>query len=126
MGAITVQHAAGVRFIRSICSRQCCGHLLSYHENGKCKWRGCECTIPVIALTAREVDVIKCFAQGYSAKEAATSLNVGVKTIESHRFNISHKLGTQSTMQAVLAAIRSGVIVLEDLPDLGIEITASP
>ena len=62
------------------------------------------------ALTGRETDVLRLLADGQSNKEIAANLSIGEKTVKTHVSNILTKLGVQSRTQAVLAAMRSGLI----------------
>lgn len=62
------------------------------------------------ALTDRETDVLRLLADGQSNKEIAASLSIGEKTVKTHVSSILAKLGVQSRTQAVLAAMRSGLI----------------
>src|SRR5688572_17172408 len=43
-------------------------------------------------LSAREREVLKLLAEGYSVKEIATRLNLSVKTAEAHKYNLMRKL----------------------------------
>jgi DNA-binding NarL/FixJ family response regulator len=61
-------------------------------------------------LTQREEEVIKLLAQGVTSKEAAAMLKISVRTVESHRSNMSRKLGFRSTADLVRYAIRKGLI----------------
>jgi len=64
----------------------------------------------VSQLTDRECEVVRLLADGMSSKEAATQLQISVRTVESHRINISRKLGFNSIAKLVHYAIRHGII----------------
>jgi DNA-binding NarL/FixJ family response regulator len=61
-------------------------------------------------LTERETDVLRLLADGQSNKEIASNLSIGEKTVKTHVSSILSKLGVQSRTQAVLAAMRTGLI----------------
>ena len=61
-------------------------------------------------LTARERETLQLFAEGKSAKEIATMLNLSLYTVETHRSNIFQKLNLHSTAELILYAVRKGVI----------------
>jgi DNA-binding NarL/FixJ family response regulator len=61
-------------------------------------------------LTPREMDVLRLLAQGQSNKEIARTLRLVEETVKSHVRHILAKLGVQSRTQAVLAAIRLGIV----------------
>jgi len=61
---------------------------------------------PVDRLTDRELEVIQLIGKGYSTREVASSLNVSVKTIESHRAHIKEKLDLASGNELVKFAIQ--------------------
>jgi NarL family two-component system response regulator LiaR len=69
-----------------------------------------ECPDP---LTLREMDVLRLLAQGHSNKEIAHSLHLVEETVKFHVRHILAKLGAQSRTQAVLAAIRLGMVPLQ-------------
>ncbi len=60
------------------------------------------------ALTAREEEVMRLAAWGYSNKEIAARLDVSVKTIETHKANASSKLGLTTRMEIVSYALLQG------------------
>lgn len=62
------------------------------------------------ALTDRETDVLRLLAEGQSNKEIARSLSIGEKTVKTHVSSILAKLNVQSRTQAVLQAMRTGLI----------------
>jgi two-component system, NarL family, response regulator LiaR len=61
-------------------------------------------------LTPREMDVLRLLAQGQSNKEIARALHLVEETVKSHVRHILARLGVQSRTQAVLAAIRLGIV----------------
>ena len=62
-------------------------------------------------LTDREKEVLHLLAEGRSNKEAATLLDLGVSTVETHRANLMQKLNLHNTAEIVLYAVRKGIIV---------------
>jgi two-component system, NarL family, response regulator NreC len=61
-------------------------------------------------LTDREKTVLQLIAQGKSNKEAATVMEVGVSTVETHRTNLMQKLDLHNTAELVLYAVRKKLI----------------
>ena len=61
-------------------------------------------------LSAREQEVIKLIAEGYSSKQIATELVISEKTVERHRANILEKLGMHDRVELTRYAIRRGLI----------------
>ncbi|GER83756.1 MAG: response regulator transcription factor [Thermogemmatispora sp.] len=61
-------------------------------------------------LTEREKQVLQLVGQGQSNKEIARSLRLREETVKTHVSNILHKLGVQSRTQAVLYAMRNGLM----------------
>lgn len=64
-------------------------------------------------LTARETEVLRLLAQGYSNKEIARRLQLVEDTVKTHVRHILAKLGVQSRTQAVLYAISLGLVTPE-------------
>jgi DNA-binding NarL/FixJ family response regulator len=64
-------------------------------------------------LTPREMDVLHLLAQGHSNKEIARALHLVEETVKFHVRHILAKLGVQSRTQAVLTAIRLGMVSLQ-------------
>ena len=65
------------------------------------------------ALTDREREVLILLARGLSTKEIATTLDIGTRTVETHRANVMRKLGVRSVALLTQVAIREGIV---DLP----------
>ncbi|WP_413816720.1 response regulator transcription factor [Piscinibacter gummiphilus] len=64
-----------------------------------------------IELSCREVEIARHVASGRPSRAIATSLGLGVRTVESHRRTIKRKLGVASNAELVRYAI-------ENLPGL--------
>lgn len=62
------------------------------------------------SLTPREREVIKFLAEGKSVKEIACDLNLSVKTVEAHKFNLMRKLDIHNKAQLVQYAIQKKII----------------
>lgn len=61
-------------------------------------------------LTPREREVIQLLAEGKTTKEVATTLNLSVKTAETHRTNLMRKLDLHSVVELTLYAVRNGIV----------------
>jgi two-component system, NarL family, response regulator NreC len=63
-------------------------------------------------LTAREKEVLKLLAEGNSVKEIASDLDLSLKTVETHKFNLMRKLDIHNKAQLVQYAIQKKIIRL--------------
>jgi len=61
-------------------------------------------------LTGREQTVLLELAQGKSNKDVAATLDISVRTVETHRNNIKRKLGITSTAGLTRYALEHGVL----------------
>lgn len=64
-------------------------------------------------LTDRERDVLIQIAEGMSNKEIASHLNLGVRTVETHRERIMRKLNIRSVAGLTKYAIANGLVSLK-------------
>jgi DNA-binding NarL/FixJ family response regulator len=64
----------------------------------------------VASLTPREVEVLRMLAEGLDSQAIAARLYISVRTERNHVANILAKLGVHSRLQALLFAIRYGVV----------------
>jgi len=64
-------------------------------------------------LTPRERQVLEAVSRGLSDKEIALELSVSHETVRTHMVNILGKLGVESRLQALLMAVRHGMIELQ-------------
>lgn len=55
----------------------------------------------VNALSQREIEIIQFIKKGYSSKEIAENLDISVKTVEVHRYNVLKKLNLKNAAALV-------------------------
>lgn len=61
-------------------------------------------------LTDREREVLAWLARGLSSRQVARELAISVRTVETHRANLMHKLGVKSVAVLIQVAIREGFL----------------
>ena len=61
-------------------------------------------------LTEREREVLTLIARGLSTKQIAAELDIGARTVETHRANLMRKLGVKSVALLTQVAIREGIV----------------
>lgn len=64
----------------------------------------------VQTLSAREIEVARLVAEGFSSKEVASRLNLSVRTVEKHRANIMEKIGVREVASLVRWCVQSGLV----------------
>ena len=64
-------------------------------------------------LSDRQVEILQKIANGYGTKQVARELGITQKTVHNHLNAIYRRLDTQSLTQAVLSAVRLGIIDLD-------------
>lgn len=62
------------------------------------------------ALTTREREVFGLVAEGRTSGEIAEFLGIGVRTVETHRANLMHKLGLSNQSELIRLALRRGIL----------------
>jgi NarL family two-component system response regulator LiaR len=70
---------------------------------------------PVDPLTPRERDILRQVASGRSNKEIAAALTITEETVKTHVANLFGKLQVDNRAQAVVQALRRGLLALDDL-----------
>jgi NarL family two-component system response regulator LiaR len=66
-------------------------------------------------LTDRETDVLRHLARGSSNKDIADALGIGDETVKTHVANVLSKLQVENRAQAIVQALRLGLVTLEEL-----------
>ena len=70
-------------------------------------------------LTPRQRQVLKLIAEGHSTREIARTLEISVKTAETHRTQLMERLNIHEVASLVRYAIRMGLVKVEGYdPDL--------
>ena len=67
---------------------------------------------PYLKLTPREMEILDLLAKGASNKEIAHQLCIEEKTVKNHMSNIFAKLHVNDRTQALIVAIRQGIVQL--------------
>ncbi|MER3437746.1 MAG: DNA-binding response regulator [Chloroflexota bacterium] len=76
-------------------------------------------------LSAREIEVLDCVAQGLSNKEIADALFVTEQTVKNHMTSVLRKLDVNDRVQAVLYAVRHGWIEIGPQPYAAVDVAKS-
>lgn len=67
---------------------------------------------PGTALSARELEVLRLVARGFSNKEIAAELGITTHTVKYHLAALLEKLGVRSRTEAVSLGVRKGLVPL--------------
>ena len=62
------------------------------------------------ALTERETEVLKLISDGYTNKKIAEALYISIRTVESHRRNITKKLKLKNTVELIKYALSNSLV----------------
>lgn len=65
-------------------------------------------------LTPRETEVLRRLAQGLSNKEIAEALSISEETVKTHVSNVLAKLEAENRAQAIVQALKRGLVSLEE------------
>jgi DNA-binding NarL/FixJ family response regulator len=67
------------------------------------------------ALSQREKEVLVMTAQGMSGREISGELGISERTVEAHLGAVYSKFGAKNKTEAVLMALKSGILLLDEL-----------
>jgi two-component system secretion response regulator SsrB len=65
---------------------------------------------PVPKVTPRQSEILKMVAMGYTNREIASSLEISVRTVEVHRFNLMRRLNARNVAQLLRQSLRNGLL----------------
>jgi two-component system, NarL family, response regulator len=69
--------------------------------------------LPLLELSARELDVLRLICKGMANKDIAARLGIAENTVKNHVAAILDKLGAQDRTQAAVYALERGIVDLE-------------
>jgi DNA-binding NarL/FixJ family response regulator len=75
-------------------------------------------------LTDRETEVLRLAARGQSNRQIADELSLSMRTVQAHLRNVFNKLNVGSRTEAVISALKNGLLTFEDLTDSQDELKA--
>ena len=81
------------------------------HQFQELSWRS-ETEGFIAPLTQREMEILNYIAQGYLNKQIAAELDISEQTIKNHVTSILRKLNANARTEAVVVAIKQGLISL--------------
>lgn len=81
------------------------------HQFQELSWRS-ETEGFIAPLTPREMQILNYIAQGYLNKQIAAELDISEQTIKNHVTSILRKLNANARTEAVVVAIKQGLITL--------------
>jgi DNA-binding NarL/FixJ family response regulator len=68
-------------------------------------------------LTTREREVLQLTVEGHTNSEVASRLGISVRTSETHRSRLMHKLNVHTQADLIRFALRRGIILLDTKGD---------
>ncbi len=61
-------------------------------------------------ITPRQREIMQMVAMGHTNREIATSLDISVRTVEVHRFNLMRRLNARNVAQLLRQALQQGLL----------------
>jgi DNA-binding NarL/FixJ family response regulator len=65
---------------------------------------------PIVPLTSQETKILGLLAAGKATRELAAELQISMSTLRNHISHINHKLHTKNRTEAVMKALKRGII----------------
>jgi DNA-binding NarL/FixJ family response regulator len=66
-------------------------------------------------LTRREIEIVRCIAEGKTVGEAAETLMVSEHTVTNHLCNVYQKFGTRNRVEVLKLAVSKGILPVDEL-----------
>ncbi|MHB1654468.1 MAG: response regulator [Desulfitobacteriaceae bacterium] len=98
--SIRIVQTGGIYLSSDITSTVVAGFVANFNQKGG----------KAELISSREREIVQLLAEGNSNKDIAQLLNLSLKTVETHRSNIMHKLSLKSITDLVLYAVRNHII----------------
>ncbi len=65
---------------------------------------------PVAAITPRQREILQLLAEGRSAKEIGSALDLSARTVEDHKYRLMEALGIENSAELIHFAIKHGIV----------------
>ncbi len=65
---------------------------------------------PALHITPRQREILRLVALGHTNREIATSLDISVRTVEVHRFNLMRRLNVRNVAQLLRQALQQNLL----------------
>jgi len=65
---------------------------------------------PPLRITPRQREILKMVAMGHTNREIAASLDISVRTVEVHRFNLMRRLSVRNVAQLLRRSLQQGLL----------------
>ena len=65
---------------------------------------------PIVPLTVKEIKILRLLAAGTATKEIAEELQISMSTLRNHISHINQKLHTRNRTEAVMKALKRGIV----------------
>jgi two-component system response regulator NreC len=101
INAIRTVYAGGKYFGRGLSEQELEEIILRYesvYQKGK--------AAPQLALSKRELEILKMIGDGYTSAEIANELSISLKTVDSHRSSLMRKLNLSSLTELIRFAVQ--------------------
>jgi DNA-binding NarL/FixJ family response regulator len=66
-------------------------------------------------LTRREIEIVRCIAEGRTAGETAEALTVSEHTVTNHLCSVYRKFGTRNRVEVLKLAVSKGILPVDEL-----------
>ncbi|SEW25698.1 response regulator [Chitinophaga arvensicola] len=91
---------AGEQFLDDVIQQQLLNEVITGQKR----------TVFEIPLTRREKEILKLIAEEHSNQEIAEQLFISLRTVETHRLNLTQKLAVKNTAGLVKEAMKRGIV----------------
>ena len=65
---------------------------------------------PIVPLTSKEIEILRLLAAGKATKEVSGEVQISMSTLRNHVSHINQKLHTRNRTEAVMKALKRGII----------------
>lgn len=108
------QRTLAVHFMRDVRERKkaeyLTGEVLRMAKNLVSSAEESTALPPISQLTAQERNILRLLAAGKTTKEVTSELQISLQTLRNHIYHINQKLHTRSRIEAIMQALKRGLI----------------